>query len=93
MRCCILHLESCPPGTPNPHHFPLGKLAPVLLLDLEKFEALSSLGYDVQPSHIHGHVMLCPKSPVSFHGVILALCLYRTWHNCSAISFQFTSYA
>ena len=31
MRCCILHLTSCPPGTPNPHHFPLGMLTPVLL--------------------------------------------------------------
>ncbi len=37
----------------------------MLLLDLEKFEALSSLGYDVQPSHIHGHVMLCVQSPQS----------------------------
>ncbi len=36
MRCCILHLESCPPGTPNPHHFPLGKLAPMLLLAPEQ---------------------------------------------------------
>ena len=36
MRCCILHLESCPPGTPNPHHFPLGKLGLMLLLAPEQ---------------------------------------------------------
>lgn len=26
MRCCLLYLESCPPNTANPHHFPLGML-------------------------------------------------------------------
>ncbi|DBA71484.1 hypothetical protein WJX79_006638 [Trebouxia sp. C0005] len=30
MRCCILHLESCPQGTPNPHHFPLDNFAHAL---------------------------------------------------------------
>lgn len=30
MRCCLLHLESCPPNAPNPHHFPLDNFANAL---------------------------------------------------------------
>ncbi len=44
MRCCILHLESCPQGTPNPHHFPLGKLAPMLLLLALEQTFISGMG-------------------------------------------------
>ncbi len=66
------------PGHPKPTPLPPGQAgAHAAACSRTYSESLPSLNYDVQASHFHGQVMLCSQPQISFHGVILALNLYR----------------